>query len=135
MDTHTLVRTLADRIDADPSVTARTWAWTYATHAVALAHLIGADPSEPSDATWVEPQLAWALDALADAGIPANPFLVRAADPLTPVADVLATLLHHLLQAATTPQPGEPPAHAEARAYTARRAQAALRALDRARRR
>lgn len=135
MDTHALVRALADRIDTDPSATARTWAWAYATHAVALAHLIGADPSEPSDATWVEPQLAWALDALADAGVPADPFPIRTADPLAPVADILAALLHQLLHAATTPQRAEPPAHTEARAYTARRVQAALRALDRARRR
>ena len=55
-------------------------------------------------AQWPALAPAWAvtlktmLVALAAAGVPADPFPVRAADPVTPVADVLAALLHHLLR-------------------------------------
>ena len=131
-----IVAALAARIDTEPSPAARVLAWASVGHAIALADVLRGDPTHPSPATWVEPQLAWAIDALAEAGVPAVATASMATRIIAADDDVAATVMVAALEtahaAAITPAPmPEPDSHAKARAYAANRTGAALRALAR----
>lgn len=126
---------LTARIAPEPPAV-RTLAWASVAQALALAMVVRADAARLAPAVWVEPQMAWAIDALVEAGVPAVPTATTCARIVAGDDEVTEAVMRAALEAthAAATGPGElnePEAHRQARAYTANRALTALRAIAR----
>jgi hypothetical protein len=121
MDLTTWMATVEADINRRTGTADRTWAWAYLIHAIARHDLLTAPPGTTTDAVWVEPQMAWALDDLVDAGVRTPPPTV----PAVAAADVRAVLtaaLRRLILVASADDPRLPMPLVDACGYAARRA-------------
>ncbi len=121
MDLTTWMATVEADINRRPGTADRTWAWAYVIRAIALNDLLSAPPGPTTDAVWVEPQMAWAMDDLVDAG-------VRTPPPAVPsvaegdVRTVLTAALRRLILVASIDDPRLPMPLVDACGYAVRRA-------------
>ena len=121
MDLTTWIATVEADINRRPGLAERTWAWAYLIRAIALNDLLAAPPGTTTDAVWVEPQMAWTMDDLVDAGVhttaPTVPE-VAAGD----VRAVLTAALRRLILVASADDPRLPMPLVDACGYAVRRA-------------
>jgi hypothetical protein len=121
MDLTTWMATVEADINRRTGTADRTWAWAYVIRAIALNDLLSAPPGQTTDAVWVEPQMAWAMDDLVDAGVRTPPPPVpdvAAAD----VRTVLTASLRRLILVASIDDPRLPMPLVDACGYAVRRA-------------
>ena len=127
LDAAAWVAGVEDDVQARPGTGERAWVWAYAIHALAHADLMDAGVGETTDAVWVAPQMAWAMDDLLDAG-------VRTRAPLVPpvrrddLPAAISTGLRRLIATAGVDDPTLPMPLAEACAWTVQRAAKAFHA-------
>ena len=121
MDPHDWLSQVDDLIDARPNPADRAWAWCWAVRTLAVADLRAAPTGTTTDAVWVEPQMAWAMDDLADAGAHARPPVLPAFDPVD-LRALIPAALRRLIVIADGEDPRMPVPLVEACAYAVRRA-------------
>lgn len=118
---------VAADIDSRPGMGERTWCWAHVVRTVALGDLLTANGRE-SNAIWVEPAMAWALEDLADAGVRTQP---PQTPPLEPGSErqLMSAALLRLIADATGDDPTLPMPLVDACGDTARRAAVAYHRL------
>lgn len=99
----------------------RAWAWCWAIRTLAQRDLLDAPPGTTTDAVWVAPQMAWAMEDLADAGAHTQPPVLPPV-PDAGVAALIGPALRRLLEATEAADPRMPAGLVEACGYAARRA-------------
>jgi len=110
-----------DQIASRATPADRAWAWCQVIRGLALRDLLEAPPGTTTDAVWVEPQMAWAMDDLADAGAHTTPLVLPALDTVD-IPAVIGPALRCLLAVTDVDDPRMPMGLVDACAYTARRA-------------
>lgn len=121
MDLPEWLASLDDQISSRSTPADRAWAWCWVIRALALRDLLDAPPGTTTDAVWVEPQMAWAMDDFADAGARTDPPSV----PAIATADIPAVIppaLRRLLEVTDVDDPRMPMGLVDACGYAARRA-------------
>jgi hypothetical protein len=121
MDLTTWMATVEADINRRTGTADRTWAWAYVIRAIALYDLLASPPGHTTDAVWVEPQMAWAMDDLVDAGVRTPPPTVPDVDP-PDVRTVLTASLRRLIVVASVDDPRLPMPLVDACGYAVRRA-------------
>lgn len=129
MDLPEWITCVDDQIASRSTPADRAWAWCWVIRALALRELLDAPPGTTTDAVWVAPQMAWAMDDLADAGARTDP------PPLPEIlaADIRAVIpraLHRLLAVADIDDPRMPMGLVDACGYAAGRAAIAYHAYE-----
>ena len=127
MDLTTWMATVEAEINRRAGTADRTWAWAYVIRAIALNDLLSAPPGQTTDAAWVEPQMAWTMDDLVDAGVRTPPPTV----PQVAAEDVRAVLtesLRRLIHVASVDDLWLPMPLVDACGYAVRRAAVAYHA-------
>ena len=121
MDLPEWLASLDDQIASRSTPADRAWAWCWVIRGLALRDLLDAPPGTTTDAVWVEPQMAWAMDDLADAGARTDPptlAAIAAAD----IPAVVGPALRRLLEVTDVDDPRMPMGLVDACGYAARRA-------------
>lgn len=121
MDLPEWLASLDDQIAVRSTPADRAWAWCWVIRALALRDLLYTPPGTTTDAVWVEPQMAWAMDDLADAGARTDPPTL----PAIATADIPAVIppaLRRLLAVSDVDDPRMPMGLVDACGYAARRA-------------
>ena len=121
MDLPEWLASLDDQIASRSTPADRAWAWCWVIRGLALRDLLDAPPGTTTDAVWVEPQMAWAMDDLADAGARTDPPTL----PAIATADIPALIgpaLRRLLDVTDVDDPRMPMGLVDACGYASRRA-------------
>lgn len=99
----------------------RAWAWCWAIRTLVQRDLLAAPPGTTTDAVWVAPQMAWAMDDLADAGAHTLPPVLPPL-PDSGIRAVIGPALRRLLEATEGTDLRMPIGLVEACGHAARRA-------------
>jgi hypothetical protein len=121
MDLPEWLASLDDQIASRSTPADRAWAWCWVIRSLALRDLLDAPPGTTTDAVWVEPQMAWAMDDLADAGARTDPptlATIATAD----IPALIPPALRRLLEVTDVEDPRMPMGLVDACGYAARRA-------------
>lgn len=121
MDVAAWLAVVDAQVAARASSADRAWAWCWAIRTLAQRDLQAAPPGTTTDAVWVAPQMAWAMDDLADAGAHTHPPDLPDV-PDAGIRSLIAPALRRLLDATAVDDPRMPAGLVEACGYAARRA-------------
>jgi hypothetical protein len=121
MDLPEWLTAVDDQIASRSTPADRAWAWCWVIRGLALRDLLGAPPGTTTDAVWVEPQMAWSMDDLADAGARTDPPTL-AAIATDDIPAVIPPALRRLLEVTDVDDPRMPMGLVDACGYAARRA-------------
>jgi len=121
MDPTGWLSSVDEHIASRPTPADRAWAWCWVIRQLALRDMLEAPPGTTTDAVWVEPQMAWAMDDLADAGAHTRPPTLPAIDTAD-IPTVIGPALRRLLEVTDVEDPRMPMGLVDACTYAARRA-------------
>ena len=121
MDLPEWLATVDDHIASRATPADRAWAWCWVIRHLALRDLLDAPPGTTTDAVWVEPQMAWAMDDLTDAGAHTRPPTLPAIATVE-IPAVIGPALRRLLDVTDVDDPRMPIGLVDACGYAARRA-------------